>query len=126
MPPIANPSPLLLIVDDSRTSRALIRAMIAQARPAWRLIEAASADEALLMIKSEQPDFVSMDLNMPGMGGLEAAGKIRLHHPDIRIVLCTANIQESVRTAAAAAGLCFVAKPVTSQMIAQTIAYLEN
>lgn len=43
--------PLLLIVDDSRTSRTLIRAMLAQVRPDWRTIEASSGDEALELVE---------------------------------------------------------------------------
>ena len=121
-----NPSPLLLIVDDSRTSRTLIRAMLAQIRPEWRTIEASSGDEALQLVDQESPDFVSMDVNMPGISGLEAAGKIRLKHPDIRIVLCTANIQESVRSAAEKAGVHFVAKPITPQVVAQAVSHFER
>ena len=121
-----NPSPLLLIVDDSRTSRTLIRAMLAQIRPEWRTIEASSGDEALQLVDQELPDFVSMDVNMPGISGLEAAGKIRLKHPDIRIVLCTANIQESVRNAAEKAGVHFVAKPITPQVVAQAVSHFER
>lgn len=121
-----NPSPLLLIVDDSRTSRTLIRAMLAQIRPEWRTIEASSGDEALQLVEQESPNFVSMDVNMPGISGLEAAGRIRLKHPDIRIVLCTANIQESVRNAAEKAGVHFVAKPITPQVVAQAVSHFES
>lgn len=118
--------PIILIVDDSRTSRTLIRAMVAQMRPEWRIAEASSGDEALAMVDQEIPDFVSMDVNMPGISGLEAAGRIRLRHPDVRIVLCTANIQESVRHAAEKAGVNFVSKPVTPQSIALAIEFFER
>lgn len=118
-------APLLLIVDDSRTSRMLIRKMIAEQRPNWRISEAASGNEALEQIKHEPPDFVSMDVNMPGMSGLEAAGHIRLDYPNIRLILCTANVQESVRTAAERVGVLFVSKPITPQNIALAIAHFE-
>jgi len=119
-------SPLLLIVDDSRMSRMLIKAIITDSRPDWRIIEATTGDEAIKMVEEQQPDFVSMDVNMPGISGLEAAGRIRIRHPEIRIVLCTANIQESTRDAAAKVGLCFVAKPITAQSIAGAIEYFES
>jgi CheY-like chemotaxis protein len=119
-------SPLLLIVDDSRMSRMLIKAIITDSRPDWRIIEATTGDEAVTLVEEQQPDFVSMDVNMPGISGLEAAGRIRIRHPDIRIVLCTANIQESTREAAAKVGLCFVAKPITAQSIAGAIEYFES
>lgn len=120
-----NTSPLLLIVDDSRMSRMLIRAIITDSRPHWRIVEAVSGDEAVRLADEEAPDFVSMDVNMPGISGLEAAGRIRIRHPEARITLCTANIQESTREAASRAGVHFVAKPITAQSVADAIAFFE-
>lgn len=118
-------SPLLLIVDDSRMSRMLLRAIIADSRPDWRIIEATSGDDALTMVEESCPDFVTMDVNMPGISGLEAAGRIRIRHPEARIALCTANIQESTREAAAKAGVFFMAKPITPTTVASAIAFFE-
>lgn len=121
-----NTSPLLLIVDDSRMSRMLIKAIVNEARPDWRIIEAGSGDEAIRLADEQAPDFVSMDVNMPGISGLEAAGRIRMRHPDARIALCTANIQESTREAAAKVGLHFIAKPITAQSVASAITFFES
>lgn len=118
-------TPLLLIVDDSRMSRMLIRAIVVDTRPHWRIIEAANGDDAIKLADENLPDFVSMDVNMPGISGLEAAGRIRIRHPDTRIAMCTANIQESTREAAKRAGLEFVAKPITAQSVASAIAFFE-
>ena len=120
-----NTHPLLLIVDDSRMSRMLVRAIVADSRPDWRIAEACNGDEALQIVAEECPDYISMDVNMPGISGLETAGRIRLHHPAARITLCTANIQESTREAAARAGVHFVAKPITTQSVADAIAFFE-
>ncbi len=117
--------PLLLVVDDSKMTRLMISKIVADLRPDWRIIEAASGDEALLKVDQESPNLVSMDVNMPGMSGLEAAGRIRLRHPDIRVVLCTANIQEAVRQAAAKAGVQFVAKHITPDSVAMMVALFE-
>ncbi|MFZ2268304.1 MAG: response regulator [Azonexus sp.] len=117
--------PLLLIVDDSRMSRMLLRAIVADNRPDWRIIEAINGDEALKMVEETCPDFVSMDVNMPGISGLEAAGRIRIRHPATRIALCTANIQESTREAAGRAGVYFMAKPITAPAVADAIAFFE-
>ncbi len=119
-------TPLLLIVDDSRMSRMLLRALVADSRPDWRIIEAASGDEAIRLTDEHQPDFVSMDVNMPGISGLEAAGRIRIRHPEARIALCTANIQESTREAANQAGVHFVAKPITGNSVADAIRFFEG
>lgn len=119
-------SPLLLIVDDSRTSRMLIKGIVASLRPAWRVIEAGGGEEALALVAAENPDFVSMDVNMPGISGLEAAGRIRLKFPQVRVVLCTANVQESVRQAAGRAGVHFVAKPITPASVTDMVGFFEN
>jgi two-component system chemotaxis response regulator CheY len=118
-------TPLLLIVDDSRTSRMLIRGLITQLRPDWRLVEAGNGDEALAAVEAEVPTYVSMDVNMPGMSGLEAAGRIRIKHPGVRIVMCTANIQESTRNAAGQAGIGFVSKPITERSVTESLAFWE-
>ncbi|GAB1393395.1 response regulator [Rhodocyclaceae bacterium] len=119
-------APLLLIVDDARTSRMIIKGIVANLRPDWRMVEAASGDEALLRLAEEVPAFVSMDVNMPGMSGLEAAGRIRIRHPEVNIVLCTANVQESVQNSAEKAGIHFVAKPITEKTVAMMIEYFEQ
>jgi two-component system, chemotaxis family, chemotaxis protein CheY len=119
-------TPTLLIVDDSRMSRMLIRAIITQLRPQWQLLEAASGDEALKVVAEHVPQYVSMDMNMPGISGLEAAGRIRIRHPEIRIALCTANIQETVQQGAAIAGLHFIKNPITEESIGKMVACFEQ
>lgn len=115
----------LLIVDDSRTSRMLIRGLITQLRPDWAIVEAASGDEALAAVAADVPTYISMDVNMPGMSGLEAAGRVRIRHPEVRIVMCTANIQESTRNAAAQAGIGFVSKPINERSVSESLAFWE-
>lgn len=119
-------APLLLIVDDSKMSRLMISRIVSDLRPTWRLAEASNGAEALDMIQRDSPEMVSLDVNMPGMSGLEAAGRIRLHHPDIRVVLCTANIQDAVRKAAEKAGVKFIAKPITPDSVARMVALFEE
>lgn len=118
--------PHLLIVDDSRTSRMLIRGIVSNLRPGWRCSEAASGDEALAMVEADAPDYISLDVNMPGMSGLEAAGRLRLGYPGIAIALCTANVQDSVRQNAERAGLHFVPKPIGEKSIIEMVAFFEG
>jgi len=118
--------PTLLIVDDSRTSRMIIKRIITQLRPGWALLEASSGDEALAKVAEVSPPFISMDMNMPGINGLDAAREIRQSHAGIRIVLCTANIQDSVQSDAAEAGLLFVSKPITDASVEKMISFYEG
>ena len=108
--------PTVLIVDDSRLSRMMIRAFITQAHPDWTIIEASNGQEAIEKTATQTVDLMTIDLNMPGMDGLTLATQLQHNHPTAHITLITANIQESVRHRAAAAGMGFIAKPVSESM----------
>lgn len=108
----------LLIVDDSRVARMMLRAFALDSHPALNIIEAASADEALLRAE-ENPgiDLVSIDYNMPGKDGMQLAEALQIILPKASKALLTANIQDSVRAKAQAMGLFFVAKPITAESV---------
>lgn len=120
------PQKKLLIVDDSRVSRLMIRTFTLTHRPEWLISEAVSGDEALLSIEKEKPDYCTMDINMPGISGTDAAEQIIERHPEIRIAIFSANIQESQQCRATTLGAHFVAKPVTDKSVSQAIAYFEG
>ncbi len=115
--------PKLLIVDDSSVSRMMIRGRIAAMQPDWELTEAASGDEAVALVPTLQPDFITMDVNMPGISGFEAAEKIRQTNQHVKIVMLTANIQSSSREKAQQLSAKFVQKPVTQASMQQAIDY---
>ncbi len=101
----------VLLVDDSRVARMMTRAIIERSHPGWTVIEAADGEQALEAARTGRPDFVVVDVNMPGIGGMEAARRLRAMLPDSAITLLTANIQEPVRQQAAALGIGFLSKP---------------
>jgi len=113
----------LLIVDDSKVSRMMIKHKVSQLQPEWAVLEAGTGDEAIAMVRDHTPDFVTMDVNMPGINGFEAAAQIRQIHPACRIAMLTANIQESSRSKAAELNVTFVQKPATEAAIRQAIDY---
>ena len=116
----------ILIVDDSRVSRMMIRALILEKHSDWNIEEAVSGEDALEKIRTVVPDLISLDVNMPGMGGLAAAERLREDCPQAMISLLTANVQESTRQKAAALNIGFVEKPITKVRIHQMIACLED
>ncbi|MBM3226597.1 MAG: response regulator, partial [Candidatus Tectomicrobia bacterium] len=103
----------VLIVDDSRLSRMMIRTFISNAHPDWSIVEASNGQEALEKTAACPVHVMTIDLNMPGIDGLTLATQLREHHPTAHMSLITANIQDSVRQRAAAAGVRFIPKPVT-------------
>ena len=67
----------ILIVDDSATTRAVIRRTLAMAGiPTDHCYEAADGEAGLVLLKSHNVDLVLADLNMPGMDGVAMAARI--------------------------------------------------
>ncbi|CAN7712180.1 response regulator [Acidovorax sp. LjRoot66] len=104
----------LLIVDDSRMSRLILQGFVEQAYPHWTILHAGSGEEALSMVEQHEVDIVSMDFNMHGMNGLEAALVLRETRPQLPIAIVTANVQGAVQERIEKAGLVFIAKPITA------------
>ncbi len=111
----------VLIVDDSSVSRMMIKGRIAGLQPDWDILEAADGTQALAVVQSDSPDFITMDVNMPGMNGFETVEKIRQVNQHAKIVILTANIQESSRERAQQLGVQFVQKPATLAAIQQAV-----
>ncbi len=120
-PPVA-----LLIVDDSRVSRMMIRAFALDQNPDWQISEAVSGDEAIKLVDQQHFDYCTMDVNMPGTLGIVAAERILEKYPHMRIAIFSANIQEILRSRAAELGAHFVAKPVTEKSVAQAISFFKG
>lgn len=107
----------LLIVDDSKVSRIIIRAHVLAKHPDWQIVEASSGTQAITMADQEALDYCTMDINMPGMLGTDAAEQILTKHPGMRMVIFSANIQETFQSRANSVGAIFVAKPVTEKTV---------
>ncbi|MFI5029836.1 MAG: ATP-binding protein [Reyranellales bacterium] len=60
----------ILIVDDEEATRYVLRQGLA-AEPNWTILEATDGIEGLRLAQAEAPDFVVLDLNMPGLDGFE-------------------------------------------------------
>jgi len=83
----------LLIVDDSRAARMLIKSIILDYDTAMDIREAADGEEAVSVYREERPDIVFLDLTMPVKSGYEALEEIRVINPDALVVILTADIQ---------------------------------
>lgn len=116
----------LLIVDDSRVSRMMIRSFVLAKHPEWGILEAINGTDALEMVGRIPPNFCTMDINMPGITGIDAAEQMLKKCPDIRVAIFSANIQESFQSRSAALGAQFVAKPVTEKSVEQALIFFES
>lgn len=116
----------LLIVDDSTFSRALLRRIVRALRPEWEMAEATDGEAAMQLVKAEHFDFATVDINMPGMDGLELTARFRAECPQLRVCLVSANVQEDSRRQAQELHAGFVKKPITPASVAETINYFEG
>ena len=97
--------PRVLLVDDHDLFRTGLRNLLEE-EGVDVVGEAAAGDEALRHVRELQPDVVVMDLNMPGMGGVEATKKIIAHAPLTRVVVLTISDQDADVMDAIFAGAC--------------------
>ncbi len=111
-----------LVIDDSRLSRMMIQKFILKEHPDWTIDEAANGEEALDKASSGSYQVITVDFNMPGINGIDVAKSLRPKFPTAKIVLLTANIQDSIRRRTAVMGIDFIAKPITEEKISAYIA----
>lgn len=111
----------VLVVDDSSFARRTVRAILEEL--GHTVEEASDGAQALERYFLNRHDLVVLDMVMGGMYGTEALIKMRAMNPEARVIVVTADIQQStideVREAGAVA---FVNKPVNRQQLAQTVA----
>jgi CheY-like chemotaxis protein len=108
----------VLIVDDSKLARMAVAKALTAAHPDWSRVEAANADEALTLAKSNAFDLAILDYNMPGRDGLELAAELIALNPQLPLAVISANHQVEVVTKAREVGATFLQKPLTEKALA--------
>ena len=77
----------VLVVDDQEPFRRAARVVLERTDDFELIGEARSGEEALLMVGELNPQLVLMDINMPGIDGIETTKRIVSAHPDTTVVL---------------------------------------
>ena len=99
----------ILVVDDEPQIRRVLRSTLST--HGYEIVEAKTGEEALEWMRKEAPDLVLLDMNMPGMGGVEACREIR-RASDAPIIMLTVRSAERDKVAALDAGADdYVVKP---------------
>ena len=94
----------VLIVDDHELVRTGIKRILEDTGEIRVVAEASTGEEALQLARQHEPDVVLMDVNMPGIGGLEATRKIIQSQPDLRVIVVTIHVDEPYPTRLLEAG----------------------
>ena len=101
----------LLLVDDSGLARRSMRAILEPA--GFVVVEAEDGLTAIERYYLEKPDLVILDLVMKGMYGLDVLTKLRELDPAVRVIIVSADVQQSSQDLVEAAGAVgFINKPV--------------
>ncbi len=100
-----------LIVDDEASFRRVLRTSLTQS--GFAIDEAQSGEEAVAILTKYAFELVLLDINMPGIGGVEACREIRAHSQKIGIVMVTVQDGESEIVRALEAGADdYITKPI--------------
>ena len=94
----------VLIVDDQAPFRLAARAVLRRTDGFELIGEAATGEEAVERVAELHPGLVLMDINMPGISGIEAARQITEAHPDTVVFLCSTYQQSDLPPDAATSG----------------------
>jgi len=101
----------IIIADDNAQNLYLARFLLEQA--GYTVREARNGEEAVALNRAEMPSLILMDIQMPGMDGLEATRSIKSQQPAPLIVALTARAMSGDREHILAAGCDgYIEKPI--------------
>ena len=94
----------VLLVDDHELVRAGIKRLLDDAQGMEVIGEAASGESAIDLVRADTPDVILMDVNMPGIGGLEATRRLMQIDPELKVIVVTVHAGEPFPTRLLEAG----------------------
>ena len=113
----------ILLVEDNPVNRRLAEFLLRS--QGYQVRSATTAQEAFDTIKAERPDLILMDVQLPGMDGLEATKKLKEEPTtrDIPVVAVTSYAMKGDREKALAAGCSgYITKPIDKDTFVQEVA----
>jgi DNA-binding NarL/FixJ family response regulator len=110
------------IVDDEKVTREGLAQLVAGS-PGFRVLGAfASMEEALPLLTEAPPDVLLTDIGLPGMDGIEGVRRLRVHHPDLPILILTVFGDDARIFEAICAGACgYLLKDTTPSRLLEAI-----
>ena len=118
----SGPMSTILIIEDNDKNMKLARDILNA--KGYRTIEAVTGEEGVKLAKEKLPDLVLMDIQLPGMNGIEAFRQIRADAKTsgIPVVALTASVTPTDRSEITAAGFdAFIGKPISLKEFVETV-----
>lgn len=78
----------ILLVDDEESIHLLYKEEFEE--EGYEVASALNGEEALKLFETYLPDLVILDINMPGIDGIEVLGQMKQKKPNIKVILCSA------------------------------------
>jgi two-component system, cell cycle response regulator DivK len=113
----------ILLVEDNPVNRRLAKFLLRS--QGYQVSEATTAPEAFEILEKEHPDLIVMDIQLPGMDGLEVTRKLKEQPAtaDIPVIAVTSYAMKGDREKALAAGCAgYVTKPIDKNIFIQEVA----
>jgi len=117
------PGKNILLVEDNEVNRRLAGFLLRS--HGYQVREATTATEAFEMLKNDRPDLIVMDIQLPGMDGLEVTKKLKEQPAtaDIPVIAVTSYAMKGDREKAFAAGCAgYVTKPIDKNIFIKEVA----
>ena len=102
----------ILVVEDDARVRSLLRFVVHRGN--YGLIETTDGESALEAVERQRPDLIILDVNLPGIDGIEVCRRLKSHEKtrDVKVLMVTAAIMDEDRARGLAAGANgYVTKP---------------
>jgi DNA-binding NarL/FixJ family response regulator len=94
----------VVIVDDQAPFRSVVRTLVSMIR-GWRVLgEAETGEDGVSQVDELAPRLVLMDINLPGINGIEATRRIMAGHPETAVVLLSTYAAEDLPADAQSCG----------------------
>jgi DNA-binding NarL/FixJ family response regulator len=117
----------LLLADDHAMVRRGLQVFLSTQTDIKLIGEAATGQETLEQVTLLQPDVVLMDINMPGMSGIEATKQIKLSHPGVKVIILTSfSDQEHALPAIRAGAKGYLLKDIEPEDLVRAIINVHN
>ncbi len=94
----------VVLADDHRILRASLAMFLGDTQDIEVVGQADDGQQALVLVEQQQPDVVLLDLNMPGMSGLDVLPLVRKQWPDIKVLVLTGRDEDTYVMRALRAG----------------------
>jgi CheY-like chemotaxis protein len=111
----------VLVVDDSAVDRRFVGGLLGKSGK-YTVEFAEDGSQALASMRKSPPDVIVTDLQMPNRNGLELVAAVRMHHPDVPIILMTGHGSEDLAVEALHRGAAnYVPKPQLGERLMESI-----